>query len=1119
MAWLSLTVLGDFQARLGSGSALRLRTRHTQALLAYLALPCGMAHSRDQLAALLWGHLAQDEARTRLRQALFTLRRALAPAQSSLSVGGDTVVLEPAGVEVDALVFEELVKDGSPDALERAATLYGGDLLQGLPAQGPQPSAFEEWLAAERERLRELAIEALAKLSRAQRMAGARERALVTTLRLLSLDPLQEAAHRTVMRLHVELGRRTAGLQQYQACVNVLRRELHVEPEEETRQLYRDILRRRRILAATAPSSRPAAGGPSGTASLADEVALVGREEEVAQLRALLAAMSSGSGQTAFLIGETGAGKSRLVATLVAEAHAAGADGRAKPIRVLLGRCHDGEQILPFGPWTDAIRAARLADDAELLAMLEPVWRAELVRLLPEFGASDIPASSDPPDAPRLFEGVRRVFGCLVTRSPLVFILEDLHWADEMSLRLLQFLARRVAEWPLLLVGTVREDELPDLPLLRQTVDSLAGAPHVERLSVAPLSRRDTLRLVRALSGPTREPAALDRLGEPVWRASGGNPFVVIETMRSLRQGVALVGPGELPLAEHVQQVTARRLDRLSGAARELTAVGAVVGRAFGFDLLRRAAARDEATTAAGVEELVRRQVLHEVAGGLDFVHERVRATISAGLVGPRRRLLHRRVAEAIDALHVRDLDPHLLALGIHYREGEVWDKAAAFFARAGFKAFGRAANVESVTCFEHALDAVNRLPESDDALRQGIDVRIALRHPLSQLGRIERFGALLEEAERMASRLNDRRRDALVAIGRCHYLGSTGHAERACAVGQRAVASARGLGDRELESQATLYTSLSLLALGRHRAAAEPIPGIVDFLEREPQDGRPGRWSSGHALACSLLARCLAQIGAFPEAIAFGERGLARAEQLGNPFQVAAMRLGLGAAYLRKGDLPSAIAQLGRGLALVEAHDLDIWLPATSACLGLARARSGEVIEGLALLDRALRCSRITNISIGRARWMTYRGEANLLAGQLGEARQWAEAGLRESLDNGERAHEAQALLLLGDVSAREGPAGLMQAEARCEEALALAVALEMRPLAALCHLSLGVMLQQENRAEAADQHLSLAVEMLRQMDMKLWLHSAEAHLSQLREPVARPQPDPHSRHRGNVR
>ena len=174
-------------------------------------------------------------------------------------------MLEPAGIEVDALVFEGLVKEGSPDALERAATLYRGDLLQGLPAQGPHPSAFEEWLAAERERLRELALEALAKLSRAQRMAGAPERALATTLRLLSLDPLQEAAHRTVMRLHVQLGRRTAALQQYQACVNLLRRELHVEPEEETRQLYRDILRRRPILAATEPSSRPA--GRSAAAS------------------------------------------------------------------------------------------------------------------------------------------------------------------------------------------------------------------------------------------------------------------------------------------------------------------------------------------------------------------------------------------------------------------------------------------------------------------------------------------------------------------------------------------------------------------------------------------------------------------------------------------------------------------------------------------------------------------------------------------------------------------------------------------------------------------------------------------------------------------------------------
>ena len=1098
MGRLSLTLLGGFQARLGSGPVLRLRTRHTQALLAYLALPCGRAHPRDKLAALLWGHLAQDEARNRLRQALFALRRALgAPYPLCLSVDGDTLVLDPAGLEVDALLFEELVEEGSPDALERAAILYRGDLLQGLPAQGPHPSAFEEWLGAERERLRELALEALAKLANVQRAAGPPERALATALRLLSLDPLQEAAHRTVMRLHVQLGRRTGALRQYQACVNLLRRELHVEPEEETRQLYRDILRRRPILAATEPSPRTA-GWPTA-ASPSEDVALVGREEEIARLRAWLAKVSSGSCQVAFLVGETGAGKSRLVAALAAEAHAAEPDRGAGPVRVVLGRCHEGEQILAFGPWIDAFRAGRLPEDRALLDTLEPIWRAELVRLLPELGGSEVNVSSDPPDTPRLFEGVRQLVGCLVDRSPAVLILEDLHWADEMSLRLLQFLARRAPGWPLLLVGTVREEELPDLPLLRHTLDSLDGEPHVERLRVAPLSRRATVRLVRALSSARSEPAALDRLGRQVWRASEGNPFVVVETMRALQQSIALVGPEGLPLAERVRQVIARRLDRLSEVARELAGVGAVIGRGFEFGLLLRAAARDEAVTAAGVEELVRRQILHEVAGGLDFVHERIRGAVYAELLGPRRRLLHRQVAEALEALHVRDLDAHLLALGIHYREGEVWEKAAAHFARAGFRALGRSANVESVTCFEHALDAVNRLPETDGALRQGIDVRIALRHPLSQLGRVARFGVLLEEAERMASRLGDGHREALVAIGRCHYFVSMGHNERASEVGERAVTIARGLRDHELEGPATFYTSLSLMALGHYRAASGPIPGIVDFLESETRPGRPYRWGSGHALACAFLARCLAEVGEFPQALAFGARGLARAEKFGNPFHLATACSGLGRAYLGKGDFKNAIAQLRRGLALIEAHDIDVWLPATSAWLGIALAWSGETTEGLALLDRALQRSRFMNISAGCAKWMAYRGEGHLLAGQGAEARQWAEAALQHAQDHRERGHEAIALRLLGEISAREG-AGLRQAELLCEEALARANDLEMRPLAALCHLSLGVM-QERNDSEQAGVHLGRAVEMLRQMDMGFWLKSATDHLDQRRK------------------
>ena len=140
------------------------------------------------------------------------------------------------------MAFERLVRAGDPGALAEAVDLYRGDFLAGFAFRG---TLFEDWLMAERERLRELALEALARLlAHQQRRGGDLQEALQTALRLIALDPLQEPVHRSLMRLYSDLGRRGAALQQYQLCERVLRRELAVEPEEETKQLYREILRR-----------------------------------------------------------------------------------------------------------------------------------------------------------------------------------------------------------------------------------------------------------------------------------------------------------------------------------------------------------------------------------------------------------------------------------------------------------------------------------------------------------------------------------------------------------------------------------------------------------------------------------------------------------------------------------------------------------------------------------------------------------------------------------------------------------------------------------------------------------------------------------------------------------
>src|SRR3989442_171800 len=212
---IRLVLLGGFHARQPSGDTLSLPTKKARALLAYLALRPGQSHPRDKLATLLWGDSADPQARTSLRQALAALRRALATVPTALVVDGRAVSLDPAHVEVDVGRFEWLVANGAPGALEEAVALYRGDLLDGFDV-GVAP--FEEWLLAERERLRELALEALARLLRQQSESRATEPAIQTALRLLALDPLQEAVHRTLMRLYARQGRRSNALRQYQVC-------------------------------------------------------------------------------------------------------------------------------------------------------------------------------------------------------------------------------------------------------------------------------------------------------------------------------------------------------------------------------------------------------------------------------------------------------------------------------------------------------------------------------------------------------------------------------------------------------------------------------------------------------------------------------------------------------------------------------------------------------------------------------------------------------------------------------------------------------------------------------------------------------------------------------------
>lgn len=256
MGPLRLTLLGGFQAHAVSGLKAIHLGRKAQGLLAYLGTRPGEAHTRGRLTGLLWGSVTEAQARHSLRQVLLELRRALSEAgASAVSVQGETIVMNPRAVEVDVVAFEHLVAKGTPLAVERAAALYRGDLLEGLRVD---EALFEEWLSSERERLRSVALNAFQKLLGHWLHVGDTERVIHTALRVLRIDATQEVVHRTLMWLYLQMGQRGTALRQYRACVSILERELGVPPAIETRRLYEQIIGDRHPGGAKSPA-RPAA--------------------------------------------------------------------------------------------------------------------------------------------------------------------------------------------------------------------------------------------------------------------------------------------------------------------------------------------------------------------------------------------------------------------------------------------------------------------------------------------------------------------------------------------------------------------------------------------------------------------------------------------------------------------------------------------------------------------------------------------------------------------------------------------------------------------------------------------------------------------------------------------
>ena len=242
MALLQLNLLGDLQMRSATGSLFNISAKKSQALMAFLGVKPSQRVSREKIASLLWSSTGPDQARQSLRQTLSTLRKELAQLSAGEKIlieENDLLGFEESLVECDVAGFESLVAVGTEEALTKASHFYRGELLDGFQINEER---FDQWVIAERDRLHRMALRAHMQLLEQQTRRGAVDDAIGTAQRSLRIDILQEPVHRALMRLYLQSGDLVNALQQYEACTKVLKRELRIEPDAETKALYRDIM-------------------------------------------------------------------------------------------------------------------------------------------------------------------------------------------------------------------------------------------------------------------------------------------------------------------------------------------------------------------------------------------------------------------------------------------------------------------------------------------------------------------------------------------------------------------------------------------------------------------------------------------------------------------------------------------------------------------------------------------------------------------------------------------------------------------------------------------------------------------------------------------------------------
>ena len=926
---LHVSLLGD-QAITEDGTSVQAHSSRVIALVAFLAVHAGAPQPRQRIAGTFWPESTDAQALTNLRRELHNLRQILGRESSLVVTSRALCWCDTDSCRVDLRAFTTarsaaLAAEAAGDdagVLVNAATAvecYKGDLL---------PGVYDEWLLEVRSELDRQCADLCDLLVAARTRAGDMLGAVQAARRRIQLQPLEETGYRTLMLLQADLGDRAGAVSTYHHCASVLERELGVPPASVTRQAFQRLITDGAPLGASLPAVEPAPR--SGVAA----ARLVGRSRELTLLGQLWRNAAAGAPGLVVIRGGAGVGKSRVASEIAAIARLGGAVA-------VSSQCFGTSGRLALAPVADWLRHPVVLAAS---TTLDAAWRGEVGRLVPADGrGAGSGAMVDAWQRHRFFEGLARAL--IAVGRPMLLVLDNMQWCDQETLAFITFFLSLADDKPVLVVGTRRDDAADDDPEMAAWTVRMRATGRLTELSLSPLDAAGTARLAEAISG--RPPPAAE--ADLLHAATGGFPLYIVEAMR----GCADADGSPLPAGD-LTAMLRKRLEQASASGREVAGLAAAVGRDFTLDLLTEASDLDAGTVVGAVDELWRRRIMREYRDGYDFSHDLLRETAYTLISPPKRWLLHRRVAQALELLHPNDADAVSAQLAEQYARGGRLARAAGYYRQAADIAAARFAHAEAIRLHSEALSIVRGLPESRDRDRQELEVLEAIAAPLNA-----RYGYsstklqdVLERSIVLSESLG--RKDSTLAG--LVALWSTQFVQGRAVEGYQTAKRALGLVDPDSAPSGPAHFAVggSAVTLGKPAEAIRHLDLAVRLTNGAPLS--TGTRADVHGGAFAAHAYWL--LGQEDQARSSCDGSISLARAVGDPYSLAVALAYSGIMHQVRGDLPSlrnAVAELRE---LCERHGfayyrewgliLDGWSRPGASGIDLAQAGIGHLkLEG----------------------------------------------------------------------------------------------------------------------------------------------------------------------------